>query len=298
MPVIVTSSRPYSRVLGELLASKLNIGIVDVEGKRFPDGEIYVRVRGYVRGEDVIVVQSTEPPQVEALFELMLIVDALVEAGASSVTVFTPYLPYARQDRVFLEGEPISVRAILRALYNLGVRRLVVVEAHSDKAISYFPGVVVNINPLPYMAKVSGLRGDILVVSPDLGGVKRASSVAEAIGARCDYIVKRRDRITGSIEMDLGSLNPRGLDVVIVDDIISTGGTVAEASRMLIERGARSVWVLAVHNLNLPGAIDRILASGVSRLIVSNTLPQVTTRGLEVVDITPLVAGEIERWLG
>lgn len=296
MVVVVSGSRVHARFLGGLLALNLGARLVTVESKRFPDGELYVRLSGSVEGEDVLVVTSTEPPQNDSLVELMLLVDSIFEGGARSVSAFIPYLPYARQDRVFLPGEPVSVRAILRALYNLGVRRLVVVEAHSDKALSYFPGEVINVNPLPYMARVSGLTSDVLVVSPDLGGVRRATSVAEALGARCDYIVKRRDRVTGGIEMDLGSLNPKGLDVVIVDDVISTGGTVAEATRMLLERGARSVRVLVAHNLNLPGALDRIRGAGVSEIIASNTLPQ--PEGVNVVDVTPLVVREIAKWWG
>jgi ribose-phosphate pyrophosphokinase len=284
--------------LGELLASRLNLRFAVVEGKRFPDGEVYVRVTPSVKDEDVIVVQSMEPPQNDALVELMLIVDALVEAGASSITLFTPYLPYSRQDRVFLAGEPVSVRAVLRALHSLGVGRLVVVvEAHSERALSHFPGRVVNVNPLPYMAKLAGLGGDALIVSPDMGGVSRARSVAEALGARSCYIAKVRDRVTGSISMDVGSLDPRGLDVVIVDDIMSTGGTLAEASRILLERGARSVQALVVHNLNLPGALEKVTGAGVSRIITSNTLPQPRLDVVSVIDITTVVAGEIARWL-
>ena len=297
MAIIISGLRAHSRLLGELLASRLNLRFAVVEGKRFPDGEVYVRVTPSVKDEDVIVVQSMEPPQNDALVELMLIVDALVEAGASSITLFTPYLPYSRQDRVFLAGEPVSVRAVLRALHSLGVGRLVVVEAHSERALSHFPGRVVNVNPLPYMAKLAGLGGDALIVSPDMGGVSRARSVAEALGARSCYIAKVRDRVTGSISMDVGSLDPRGLDVVIVDDIMSTGGTLAEASRILLERGARSVQVLVVHNLNLPGALEKVTGAGVSRIITSNTLPQPRLDVVSVIDITPVVAGEIARWL-
>jgi ribose-phosphate pyrophosphokinase len=297
LAIVVSGSRAHSRLLGELLASRLNMRFTVVEGKRFPDGELYVRVTSSVKGEDVIVVQSMEPPQNDALVELMLLVDALVEAGAGDITLFAPYLPYARQDRVFLAGEPVSVRAILKTLHGLGVRRLVVVEAHSERALSYFPGHVVNVNPLPYMAKLSGLKGDVLVVSPDLGGISRARGVAEALGARSSYIAKVRDRVTGSISMDAGSLDPRGLDVVVVDDILSTGGTLAEASRILLERGARSVQVIVVHNLNLPGALERVLGAGVSRITTSNTLPQPDHQALKVIDVTPLVAGEIAKWV-
>ena len=298
MAVVVSGPRSHGRFLGELLASALGVRHVVVDGKRFPDGEVYVRLAGDVGGEDVIIVASTEPPQNDGFVELLLVIDAVWEAGARSVSTFIPYLPYARQDRVFLPGEPVSVRVLLKTLYSMGVGRVAVVEAHSDRALSYVPGEVVNINPLPYMARRARLAGDILVVSPDLGGAGRAASVAEALGARSDYIVKRRDRVTGEIEMDLGSLDPKGLDVVIVDDIISTGGTIASAARMLLERGARSVQVLAVHNLNIPGAMDRVRSSGVSRVIVSNTLPQPELEGLEVIDVIPVVAEEVAKWVG
>lgn len=297
MTVVVSGSRAHSKLLGELLASRLNLRFTPVESKRFPDGEVYVRVGVGVKGEDVVVVQSMEPPQNDALVELILIVDALVESGARSVTAFTPYLPYARQDRVFLAGEPVSVRAVLKALRSIGVERLVVVEAHSERALSYFPGDVVNVNPLPYMAKLLGLGSGALIVSPDIGGVGRARGVAEAIGARSCHMIKVRDRVTGGISMDIGPLDPSGLDVVIVDDIISTGGTLAEASRILLSRGARSVQVIVVHNLNLPGALERVVGAGVSRIVTSNTLPQPQLDVIRVIDITPLVAGEIAKWL-
>ncbi len=297
MTVIVSGSRVHSRLLGELLASQLGLKLFSVEGRRFPDGEIYVRIIGDIRGEDVVVIQSMEPPQNDALVELLLIVDALVELGVRGITVFTPYLPYARQDRVFLSGEPVSVRVFLKALRVLGVERLVVVEAHSERALSYFQGEVINVNPLPYMAKIRGFTSDTLVISPDLGGIGRAVSVAKAIGARSDYIVKRRDRITGGISMELGSLDPSGFDVLIVDDIISTGGTIAEASRMLLERGARSVQVLVVHNLNLPGALEKIRKAGVLKVTTSNTIPQPDIDFLDVIDITPLIANILVKWL-
>lgn len=296
MVVVVSGSRGHSIVLGGLLSSALGCRRVGVYSKRFPDGEAYVRVEGGFKGEVIVLVQSMESPQVEGLFEVLLLADALYEGGASEVILYAPYLPYARQDKVFLEGEPVSVRAVLRSLYFNGIRKLVTVEAHSSKALSHYPGEVLNLRPLPYMAKVLGLSSEVLVVSPDVGGVERADSVARALGAERGYMVKRRDRVTGEVSMGPGDFNPVGRDVVIVDDIISTGDTIALASRTLYNMGAKSVSVVAVHLLGIPGSLEKIRASGVRGLTVSNSLPPVGEENITYVDLTPLVAESISRW--
>ncbi len=298
MVVVVSGSRVHSSVLGGLLASALGCRRVGVYSKRFPDGEVYVRVDGGVRGEVVVLVQSMESPQVEGLFEVLLLADALYEAGASDVILYAPYLPFARQDRVFLDGEPVSVRVVLKSLYSMGVRRLVTVEAHSVRALSYYPGEALNLRPLPYIVRFLGLSSGVLVVSPDFGGVERADSVAGALGADRGYMVKRRDRVTGEVSMEPGDFNPRGRDVIIVDDIISTGDTIALASRTLYNMGARSVSVIAVHLLGIPGSLEKIRASGVGKLTVSNSLPPAGGDYVSYVDLSPLAAEAVSRWTG
>ncbi|MEM2629014.1 MAG: ribose-phosphate pyrophosphokinase [Acidilobaceae archaeon] len=288
LAVIVSGSRDYSRSIARAIALRLNLKLVDVLSKRFPDGELYVRVVNGLEDEHYIIVQSMEPPSSNSIIELILLLDALSEFKPREVTLVAPYLPYARQDKVFLRGEPISVRALLKTFKTLGVNRLITVEAHSPTALSYFPGDVINIRPLEYMAKLVGFSSDILVISPDIGGIDRARRVAEALNARSDYIVKRRDRVTGEILVEPRELDPRGLEVLIVDDIISTGGTIAEVARILREKDASKINVMTVHYLNIEGALERILKF-TDRIIASNTIQPLYPDKIEYIDVIPLI---------
>ena len=277
--------------IAEGIARLAGLDLVKVYHKVFPDGERYVRIDSDVAGEDVLVVQSLSPPQDSSLVEAMLLADALLGAGARHVGLLAPYLAYSRQDRRFLPGEPVSIEVILRALWASGYRSLYTVEAHKKEPLSKFPGRAESISPYKYMAERIGLDGgDYLVLAPDLGALERAREFAEAVGAPYDYLVKRRDRVTGEVRVEPKDLPVNGKKVVIVDDIISTGGTVARATRLLLEQGAVEVFVVVAHALLVGGAPEKLRAAGVSRVYAANTLPRVEDELVSYIDIAPLLA--------
>ncbi len=281
----------------ESLARSLGAELVEAEHKLFPDGESYVRVPADLRGETVVVVQPTYYPQDKNLVELMLLADAARGSGASRVVGVAPYLAYTRQDKVFRPGEPVSIRAVLRALHASGVEVLATVEPHSKGELGHFPGKALGVGVMRYMAaKLSPRLHDPLVLSPDLGGVERAREFAEAIGADFDYLEKHRDRVTGEVSMRPKTLDASGREVVIVDDIISTGGTMALAARLLLGQGAKRVVAVCVHALLVGDAYAKLKTVGVDEVVAANTLP--TPPGVQQVDVAPPVADAIKEVLG
>ncbi len=274
------------------VAGRLGASLCSVHFKRFPDGEEYVRVEGCsLRGSDAVVVQTMAKPQSSSLVTAMILADAVRGLGAERVALVAPYMAYARQDRVFLEGEPVSVRAALKALYAAGYDVLVTVEIHKEESLRFFPGRSYNVYPYIELAKAGGVEcpGDV-IVAPDLGALRRAEKLASSLGCRYGHLVKERDRVTGEVRLKGARVDASGARVFIIDDIVSTGGTIALASRALLDAGARSVSVLVAHYLGLPGAGEKLRSSGVSRVYAANTLPRSRDDIVEYVDVSGLIA--------
>ncbi len=279
------------------MASLLDADYVQVEHKLFPDGESYVRIPVDVRGADVVFVQTIDEPRDKRLIEAALITDALREAGARRIIGVIPYLAYTRQDRVFRRGEPVSIRAVLKMLYAAGLDALITVEPHKPEELEYFPGRHTYVSPMSLLARhTSRLVSNPLVLSPDLGGVRRAREFASKLGADFDYLEKHRDRVTGEVSMKPKTMRAEGRDVVIVDDIISTGGTMAKAAGMLRSQGARRIIAVCVHALLVGGALEKLLAAGVERIVSTNTLP--TPEQVDTVDISPLLSPAVRSIVG
>jgi len=297
--VVIEGSVPGGEGFLESFSRELGASAVKPTYKRFPDGEAYVRLPGgTLRGARVaVVVQSIAPPQDSSLVTAMLLADAAKRAGFERVVLVAPYIAYARQDRVFLEGEPVSLDVVFKALYHSGFDELYTVEIHSRGSESRFPGRSRSVSPFRSLAAlVEGRRA--VVIAPDRGALERARELAEAAGLDYDYLEKHRDRVTGEVTVKPKTLDVDGMDAVLVDDIISTGGTIAKAARTLREQGARRVYVIVAHALLVGGAQDRLRESGVSRVYSCNTLPPVGGGLVEYVDVGGLVASEVKRSIG
>jgi len=268
--IVVSSGAIHLR--DELMALGGKIG--EVEIKKFPDGEKYVRVIG--SAEEVMVVGSTFYPQDERIVELLLIGDALRERGAEGLQVVIPYFGYSRQDRVTKEGEPVSVRAIMRSL-GLYYDELYVFDLHNPETLKFFPGKAVNVSPARAIAEYfQGKLGEGLVLAPDRGARGRARAVADMLGLEYSHFEKRRVSPT-EVKMKPVDVDVEGRNVLIVDDIISTGGTMVKAANLLREMGAEKVFVAATHGVFAEGAIERV-SKAVDELAVTNTIPTPVSR--------------------
>lgn len=264
-------STEYSQVLAGQIAEALSCPLGDVRFSRFPDGEHYLRL-GEVDGEMVVVGSI---PDADALVELLLLVDA---CEGTEVTLVVPYLGYARQDRKFHEGEPLSARAVCRAL-SCGVSRVITVHVHDPSVLSHFRVAAHDASIAEeignYIAKLPA--GDPLVLAPDDGALPFAQAVAKTCDWDVDHLEKTR--ISGEeVRIEPRSLDADGRDVVIVDDIISTGGTLITAARMLREQGAARVYSACVHGVLAEGAYSRLRAGGFAEVACSDTLERGCSR--------------------
>ncbi len=279
------------------VAKMLGASLVEPVFKLFPDGEEYVRVESLGGAGRVIVVQSFVKPASRSFVFALLLADALRESGVGELWLVAPYMGYARQDRVFLPGEPVSIRSVLSSLWGSGYSRLFTVEIHKEYSLEYFPGKSDSLSPFSYMFREAGLSCDgVVLVAPDLGSLGRVERLSREAGCPdYGYVVKERDRVTGEVRLRDASVDPGGKTVVIVDDIISTGGTVAKTARLLLDRGAERVIVMAAHYLGLEGVEERLRSSGVDMVITGNTLQRVDSPLVRYIDLSPLLASYISR---
>jgi ribose-phosphate pyrophosphokinase len=281
-------SLPASLGLGDRISEELNVKHEMVEYKVFPDGESYMRMNFDPKGEDVIVVQTTYPDQNRRLLELFMAIRTLMKRGAHTVSAVIPYLAYARQDREFLKGEVVSAEEVLELLSLAGLSQLYVVDVHKPETLSRFKGVSVNILPSRIFAREArkiGLTKPI-VIAPDAGAEHRAKMLAELLGTTYLVFRKFRDRHTGAIRHELpATFRLEGEDAIVVDDIISTGGTVSEIAQYLKARGASKVYVMASHGIFVGDAVRRISQAGADAIYVLKTVEK-RVEGVTYLDIT------------
>ena len=280
--MFVVSGSTHQR-LGVALAQETGAEFCGVINKRFPDGERYVRVLRNVAGHDVTVVQNTFPD--ESIVELLLILEALRESGAKSITTIIPYMGYARQERTFQRGEAISARAVARPVGALS-DRVFTVSIHTDEVLSFFGCPTQDIDGLQEAVRyLKGFKPG-LVVAPDEGAREWCARAAKELKAPLHVMSKVRvdDR---TVETDSGKVTVKGLTVVILDDIISTGGTIASAGRLLKDAGAGQVLAACTHGLFIEDAANRLRVC--DDILSSDTLEGVYTR----YSIAPAIAAAL-----
>lgn len=256
-----TASLSIAKDLSKILKASL----AETVSKRFPDNEFYVRILDDVKNEDVVIVQTTYPDP--NLVELLLLQNAAKESGAKKITVVIPYYGYARQDTKFKEGEAISAKA-LATLISLNADKVITVDPHKEHILDFFSTNAESCTAVPEIAAYLKQRKIDLVLAPDKGALGRAKHTSEIIGCEFDYMEKTR--IDGNtVEMKPKKLAADGKTVAIIDDIISTGGTMALAIKELKKHGAKKVFVSCTHGLFAGEAIKKLKGAGCEEEIIS-----------------------------
>lgn len=289
------ANKQLAKEISEHLGIPLALGHV----VRFSDGEVHVRIEESVRGADVFVVQPTSAPVNEHLMELLITIDALRRASARRITAVVPYYGYARQDRKTRARDPITAKLVANLITTAGVDRVLTMDLHAGQIQGFFDIPVDHLPGVPILAEYFRAKGleDVVVVSPDLGGVTRARDLATRLGVDIAIIDKRRPEPNVAEIMNIiGKIN--GKRVIMVDDIIDTAGTITQGAEALLEKGAVEVFACCTHAVLSGPAIKRLEASCISEVIVTNTIavPQEKlVEKIKVLSVAPLLGDAILR---
>jgi ribose-phosphate pyrophosphokinase len=279
---------PASKKLGEKTAELAGLEVVEVAYRAFPDGESYVRLEGSVQDEHVVIVQTTSAPQDTRLMQLAFLAGASKRNGACKVTVVVPYLGYARQDKMFLEGEGVSVETVAGMLKASGVDAMITVNIHAENALKKFPFPAKTLSAIPLLAEYFVEKGfeKAFALAPDKGALYIAEQAQRVLGGGVGHLDKKRDRYTGQTTQAGEGLDVKGQAVIIFDDIISTGGTIVGAAKILGELGAANVFTACVHPVLVGDAEQRILEAGVKEVVGTDSIPNHVSK----VSLAPLIA--------
>ena len=289
-----------NRPLAEEIAQHLHMRLGDADVSRFSDGEVYVQINENVRGQDVFVVQPTCPPVNDHLMELLVMIDAFKRASARRITAVLPYYGYGRQDRKVMPRVPITAKLVADLITTAGCQRVLAVDLHAGQIQGFFDIPVDHLFAAPpvivdYLAK-KDLKDPVLV-SPDAGGVERARAIAKRLNAGLAIIDKRRDGPNVAVFMYLiGDVKDK--DVVVIDDMIDTAGTLIQAVEAVKREGARRVLAAAVHGVLSGPAIKRIESSVLEEVVITNSVPLTPDKAnpkIHVLSVAPLLAEAIRR---
>jgi ribose-phosphate pyrophosphokinase len=285
--------------LAERISDYLEGDLVDTSISRFSDGEIGVEIDESVRGDHVFVIQPTCPPVNENIMELLVMIDAVKRASAKVVTAIVPYYGYARQDRKAKARDPITAKLVANLITKAGGDRVVAIDFHSRQIQGFFDIPVDNLRGAPILADffLEKELDDLIVVAPDIGGVKRARDFSERLNTPMAIIDKRRPEANVSEVMNvIGDVKDK--NVILVDDIIDTAGTICSAANILKERGAKQIFATCTHPLFSGPAVERLKEAPLSELVVTDTIPLPEEKRLDNLTrltVAPLIAKAIKR---
>jgi len=285
--------------LAREIAEHIGLPLGNAEAVRFSDGECQIKLNESVRGCDVFVIQPTSAPVNEHLMELLVMVDALKRASAKSINVVIPYYGYARQDRKARARDPITAKLVANLIETAGAHRVITMDLHATQIQGFFDIPVDHLLGVPILAKYFSEKGlkDLVVVSPDHGGVTRARKLAERLEAPIAIIDKRRPEPNVAEVMNIVG-NIEGKTAIIIDDIIDTAGTITLAANALVEAGARDVYACCTHPVLSGPAIARIADSKIRELVVTNTIPLTQEQlidKIKVLSVAPIIGEAIIR---
>jgi ribose-phosphate pyrophosphokinase len=295
--VAANSNRP----LAEAIAASLRMPLTAASVQRFADMEVWVEIHENVRGEDVFIIQSTSYPANDHLMELLVCIDALRRASARRITAVVPYFGYARQDRKPGPRTPISAKLVANLITRAGADRVLTLELHAAQIQGFFDIPVDNMFTTPIMVPdiIANIgTEDLVIVSPDVGGVSRARGFAKRMGVQLAIVDKRREKPGASEVMNvIGEV--AGKRCILVDDIVDSGGTLCNAATALLKQGARSVQAYCTHGVLSAGAVARIAASDLERLVITDSIRPTeavrVTDKIRVVSVAQFMGEAIKR---
>ena len=298
MRIISGNSNP---LLAKEISFELKEKIIDVTVTKFADQEVFVEINENVRGKNIFIIQSTSMPANDHLMELLITIDALKRASAQTVTAVIPYFGYARQDRKVGPRTPISAKLVADILTTAGIDRLLTLDLHAGQIQGFFDIPVDNLYAAPVITKdikKNYQNKDIVVISPDVGGVVRARGIAKRIDGDLAIVDKRRDKANVSEVMNIiGDIN--GRDCIIVDDIVDTAGTLCNAAEALINSGAKSVSAYITHGVLSGPAVERIKNSKLDELVITDSIAPtkliLDASNIRILNLAPLIAEAIRR---
>jgi len=266
---------------------------VSVEFKRFPDGESYIRFEDNVKNKDVIIVQTTSPPQNENLVQLLFMADNAKDMEAKSITAVVPYFAYARQDSRFRRGEALSVKTIVTLFKTCGVDRIITVNSHNPAVLKTLPIPVEDLSAISLLAQHFKRKGFKNAFSVSLGkkGMETAEEANRVLKGGCDYIPTQRDRATGNVTIEKKTLPVKNRDAIIFDDIISSGGTMIKTVSWVTEQGASRVYAACVHPLLIGDTRNKILRAGADGVVGTDSVPSPVSE----VSVAPLIAEALKK---
>ncbi len=285
--------------LAKKICEFLDIELGRANVGKFSDGEIQVEIQESVRGMDIFVVQPTCPPVSRNIMELLIMLDALKRASADRISVVIPYYGYARQDRKVIPRTPISARLVANLITISGASRILAMDLHTGQIQGFFDIPVDHLYALPVQLKyIKKVEGEVVIVSPDAGGVERARELGKRLNASLAIIDKRREKANVSKVMHIIG-NVKKKVAIIIDDMIDTGGTIVKAAEAVMQNGATSVYACCTHPVLSGSAVEKISKSSIKELIVTNTIPlseEAEKVGkIKVLDVSPILGEAIKR---
>jgi len=280
-----------SKGLAKRIARRLKAKYVDADTRTFPDGESKITFRHNLKKSVVLVVQSTYPPVDTNLLQILSIISEAKKIS-SKIYAIMPYMGYARQDRQFLNGEIVTMSVVAKMLQAAGAKKIIAVDIHSKTALRHFKIPTENVSAIPELAKyLKKLKlKNPIVVSPDTGGSLRAKKFADILKSDFITLKKSRNRKTGKVSIQSTKADVNGKDLIIVDDIISTGGSVVKATQFLKKQKCKRVFVVCTHGLLVGDAEKNIKKAGVTQIISTNTIP----RSISKVDVSGVIVEAVQ----
>ncbi len=290
-----------NRALSDAIGQTLKLPQVKAVVRRFADMEVFVEVQENVRGEDMFVIQSTSYPANDHLMELLIMIDALRRASARRITAVIPYFGYARQDRKVGPRTPISAKLVANLITEAGANRVLTVDLHAGQIQGFFDIPTDNLYGMPVIVRdIHDYLGgeNLMVVSPDVGGVVRARALAKRLGADLAIVDKRRERAGESEVMNIiGDVD--GRSCILVDDIVDSGGTICNAAEALLKNGAKDVCAYATHGVLSGGAVARIQSSKLKSLVITDSIAATEEvrkcTNIRRISIAPLIGEAMRR---